>query len=150
MITAFLKRYDAIPEGDRQRLPWEAIAVAAKIDVRTLSGAILNAITVHAGNLSRLLALTGHPKLMKARIKWGQLPGGDKDRMAVDMMVGALPSPKGPTFIGKAVFGGNAKEKDDGDDAEIFDAEGDLEELFPSPTAMQEKLVPVRALRDSN
>jgi hypothetical protein len=148
VIAAFLKKYNAIPEGDRRNVPWEAVAIAAKLDVRTLSGAIMNAIALSSGNTSRLLALTAHPKMMRARILYGQLPGGDKDRTALDMMVGALPSPKGPTFIGKAVFaGGGGKTAEGTEESDTFDGEDDMDDLFPQPAAMQEKLVPIRQRR---
>lgn len=145
VIATFLKKYDSLPLGDRSHLPWEAVAVAAKLDVRTLCGAIMNAIVLSAGNTSKILALTSHPKLMEATIKYGQLPSGEKDRRALDLMVGALPSPKGPTFIGKAVFGASgSKETEKGDPADYFGEDDDLDQLFPSASAMQEKLIPIR------
>jgi len=148
VIATFLAKYDSIPVGDRPRLPWEAIALAAGLDVRTVSGAILNAIVQSCANTSKVLAFTAHPKVMRATIRYGQKPSGEKDRRALDLMVGALPSPKGPTFIGKAVFGGasgSADGQEPGSEEPIFDREGaDLDRLFPSAAAMQDKLVPIR------
>jgi hypothetical protein len=148
VIAAFLKKYDAMPETDRRCVPWEAIALSANLDGRTLCGAIMNAITLSFGNTSRILALTAHPSLMKKRIEFAKMPSGEKDRTAVDIMVGALPSPKGPTFIGKAVFGSSAeKSEESSESSEVFGSEDDLDDLFPSPSAMLEKLVPIRQKR---
>jgi hypothetical protein len=74
--------------------------------------------------------------------------------------MGFLPNPKGPTFIGKAVFGSGQSVMDqqrqrrlDGPDDEDDDdspiaADGsydyDLEKLFPPANKMQEELVLVR------
>jgi hypothetical protein len=41
MIGAFLEKYDAIPETDRERLPIEAIALAAGINPSHLLGSII-------------------------------------------------------------------------------------------------------------
>ena len=44
VITAFLRKYDSIPVGDRERLPMEAIALAAGIDIHHLMGSIMMAL----------------------------------------------------------------------------------------------------------
>lgn len=151
VIAKFLRRYDAIPEGDRKLVPWEAVALAAGLDVRTVSGAIMDSISRTTATTSKIIAVTGHPELMRARIKYGQLPSGERDRTAVDLMVGAQPSPKGPTFIGRAVFnaGGNINsslEGDDEDEKKLAAPNEDeiLDQLFPSPVKVQEKLIPIR------
>ena len=80
------------------------------------------------------------------------MAGGEKDRTALDIALGIMQSPKGPTFIGTqqvAVFrgGGQGKAKDE-DDGKTVDAEyttnNDFDDLFPSPTDIQDKLVPIR------
>jgi len=66
--------------------------------------------------------------------------------------MGFLKPEKGNTFIGKAVFGGvsGSKSSDADDDDEeagetkMFDADSDLDNLFPPSSKMQEKLVPIR------
>lgn len=145
VIAAFLKKYDSIPAGDRKNLPWEAIALAAKIDIQRLTGAILFALQAASVNIVKVIALSSHPTIMRRTVEFAQLPSGEKDRSMMHQALGFLPSPKGPTFIGKAVFGPSAgKEKDESVDAEIFDGDDDIDELFPAPSAMQEKLVPIR------
>jgi hypothetical protein len=88
---------------------------------------------------------------MDARVKYAKMAGGERDRTQLDISLGFLQSPKGPTFIGKqvAVFGGGGKEaKDDDDDGKTVEAQytvtDGFDELFPSPTEIQEKLVPIR------
>jgi len=148
-INAFLKVYDKVPIGDRERLPWEAIAIAAKVNPKHLLGAIQLAIQTHCWNRSRFIAISNHPDVTEKRVKYAKMAGGEKDRTALDIALGVLQSPKGPTFIGKqvAVFGGGgqAKEEDDGKtvDAEYTSNDG-FDDLFPSPNEVQEKLVPIR------
>lgn len=150
-VATFLNKYDSIPAGDRERLPWEAIAIAAELNVNHLLGAIHAAVHKYSVGRVKLIATLGHPLITKARIKYGQLPSGDKDRSAIDLALGFTPSPKGPTFIGKAVFGGASQtaagDKDDDDDTPaegVYVDEGDLDNLFPPSSAMQDKLIPIR------
>jgi hypothetical protein len=145
VIATFLKKYDSIPEGDRQRVPWEAVAIAARLDIRQLTGSILFAMQAASASMVKVIALSSHPLITKARITYGQLPGGDKDRNAIDTALGFLPSPKGPTFIGKAVFGSTGtKEKEESEPNAVFGEDDDLDDLFPMASSMQEKLVPIR------
>lgn len=144
-IAAFLKQYDAIPAGDRERLPWEAIAIKAGVDLRLLAGAILFAMREMSVNMVKVIAFSQHPKVMQKTIDYALMPSGDKDRMLVHRGLGFLPDPKGPTFIGKAVFGATGgREKDEPEMAATFDGDDDLDQLFPPANAMQEKLVPIR------
>lgn len=151
-IRDFLAKYDSIPSGDRERMPWEAIALSVGIDMNTFLGAVMFALQNHSVNTVKLIAVTSHPKITEARVRFAQLPSGEKDRFALDTAMGFLPSPKGPTFIGKAIFGGasqavSGSDKDDDDDTPtggIYVDDGDLDNLFPPSSAMQEKLIPIR------
>jgi hypothetical protein len=144
LIAAFLQKYDSVPVGDREHLPIEAIALAAEVNVSHLLGSIMVCLQAHAVNTVKIIAMTSHPKITEARVLYGQLPYGEKDRTALDMAMGFLPSPKGPTFIGKAVFesGKGAKTEAEGEDDDP-----DLEALFPTATVMQEKLALIRQKR---
>ena len=117
-IGAFLKAYDAVPSGDRERLPWEAIALSAGINVKHLLGAIHVAVQQHSVNRVKFITVMGHPLIAAARVRYGQLAGGEKDRHAIDLATGFLPSPKPPTFIGKAIYapGGNMQSSSDDDE----------------------------------
>lgn len=144
-IDAFLKKYDSIPIGDRPLVPWEAIALSANIDSRALTGAIVFALQAASVNMVKVLALTAHPKVMKKTIEYALMPGGYKDRNTMHQALGFLPTAKGPTFIGKAVFGaGGGSEKEEQSGNAIFDGDRDVNDLFPSAVDMQELLVPIR------
>jgi hypothetical protein len=150
VICTFLKKYDSIPVGDRRNLPFEAIALAAEIDISHLLGSIMVALERQAVNAVKIIAMTGHPKITAARVEYGQMPFGERDRTALDTAMGFLPSPKGPTFIGKAIFGSGKNAMDeqgvggDDDDTPVFVDNANLDRLFPPANAMQEKLVPIR------
>jgi hypothetical protein len=150
VVADFLKVYDKIPVGDRDRLPWEAIMIKAKVNPIYLLGAIQMAVQTYSWNKSRFLAVSSHPEITKNRIKFAKMAGGVKDREALDIVNGFLQSPKGPTFIGKqvAVFGGNGGGQNNNGGGNVVDAEVDgddgFENLFPSPNEIQDKLVPIR------
>ncbi|MGA7312644.1 MAG: hypothetical protein WBX22_01615 [Silvibacterium sp.] len=150
LIRAFFARFDSLSEHDKKHLPLEAVALAAKIDIVHLLGAILLALVAQSINIVKIIAVSHHHRITAARVRFGQLPLGEKDRTALDVAMGFLPSPKGPTFIGKAVFGSammqqREADEDEDDDARILrEDEIDLEKLFPSPRNMQERLLPIR------
>jgi len=152
-IQVFLEKYDSIPSGDREKLSWEAIAIAAGLDLRVFLGSAMLAMQSHAMNTVKIIAMTSHPKITAARVKYGLLPSGEKDRTALDMTLGVLPSPKGPTFIGKAVFGSGKQNmsaqgagQNDDDDGPVIDGDEDpdLDNLFPPANDIQQKLIPIR------
>ena len=142
VIAEFLKKYDSIPSSDRKYLSWEAIALAAKLDLHHLTGSILFAIEVASVNAVKIMALTSHPAVMQATIASAMLASGEKDRMMIHQGLRFLPTAKPPTFIGKAVFGASGDK--DADHPATFDEDDDLDDLFPPPSTMQEKLVPIR------
>lgn len=148
-IGPFLEKYDSIPAGDRERVPWEAIALAAGVNIKHLLGAIQLAAQDQSVNTVKLIAVTGHPKITKARVRFGQMPGGERDRTALDTARGFLPSAKGPTFIGRATFtsgssvGGNSS-NDDEDATSPMGQDEVIDQLFPSVVGIQEKLIPIR------
>jgi hypothetical protein len=157
VIRAFLQKYDSVPVGDRARLSWEAIALAAGVDINHLLGSIMLALQAQSVNIVKIIALTSHPKITQARVRYALMAGGDKDRTALDTAMGFLPSPKGPTFIGKAIFGSgrNAmqqqRHEDDLVDKEdevppvaAVESDPDLDRLFPPAHLMQEKLAAIR------
>ncbi len=155
-IASFLEKHDSIPVGDRERVSWEAIALAAGVDLRVFLGSAMLALQSQAVNMVKIIAMTSHPKITRARVKYGLLPSGEKDRTALDTAMGFLPSPKGPTFIGKAIFGSGKQnindqgagkgDEDDEEEGIVLDADGDpdLDFLFPPSNDMQTKLIPIR------
>jgi hypothetical protein len=163
-IRSFLDKYDSIPSGDREKLSWEAIVLAAGLDIRSFLGSAMLAVSNHAASVTKIIAVTSQPRITRARVKFGLMPSGEKDRTALELANGVLPSPKGPTFIGKAVFssalqapgakGSSGAGDDDDDDGTVIDAdEGpDLDVLFPSSKEIQHKMIPIRQrmLKDGN
>jgi len=145
IVAAFLRKYDAIPVGDREHLPMEAVALAAGVDISHLLGSIMMALQAQSVNTVKIIAVTAHPKITEARVEYGLMPLGERDRTALDTAMGFLPSPKGPTFIGKAIFGSgkNAIDQQRSDDDEDED-DPDLDKLFPPANDMQVKLTPIR------
>ena len=153
-ISSFLKVYDKIPVGARTKVPWEAIAIAAKVNPKHLLGAIQLAVQTHCWNRSRFIAISNHPDVMDKRVEYAKMAGGERDRTQLDISLGFLQSPKGPTFIGTqqvAVFGnrgGKASAKGDEDEGKTIEAQYDssdgFDNLFPSPNDIQDKLVPIR------
>jgi hypothetical protein len=149
-IKAFIKMYDKIPIGDRDCLSWEAISIAAKVNPKHLLGSIRLSIENHCMNRSRFIAVSNHPAITKARVDFGkEHAAADKDRMALDIQVGALQGPKSPTInVNQQVAsfpGRMAKGEDDGKtvDAE-YTTNNDFDDLFPPPNEIQDKLVPIR------
>jgi hypothetical protein len=146
-IGPFLEKYDSIPAGDRERLPWEAVALSADINIKHLLGAIQLAAQAHSVNTVKLIAVTSHPKITKARVRFGQLPSGERNRTALDTAMGFLPTAKGPTFIGKAVFGSSSSVGNSSSDEDSGTPMGEdeiIDQLFPSVVGIQEKLIPIR------
>ena len=140
-IVAFLKKYDEIPTGDAQRLPWEAVMVAADVDPTYLLGAVMLAVQNHSANTVKMIALSNHSRVMRKRVAFAQLPGGHRDRDALDTILGALPSPKGPTFIGSLTI----NKKPELDESE--DGDADVDHLFPSSGEVQNRLIDIRQRR---
>lgn len=150
-IAAFLNKYDSIPEGDREKLSWEAIVVAGGIDVSHLMGATLFAVQSASVNAVKFIAVSNYPSIMKKTVEYAKMASGERDRATLHQGLGFMPSPKGPTFIGKAFFGGGKSESDEepDDKPSTFAMEENINNLFPSSTAMQDKLSPIRRLLES-
>ncbi len=141
-IKQYLKRFDQIPEGDRNYIPMEAVCIAADIEPTYLLGEIMLALREHSVTKYKLRAIVGHPEIIEHRLKFAKRREGFRDRDAVDTMMGALPSrQQGTTFINK-FFAGKAEEPGDAQPPERF--EDDLDVIFPDVSVMQEKVQPMR------
>lgn len=139
-VQSFLEKYDATPKCDRGRLPWEAFLVAAEVEPTYFLGAAILAIQNHSANTVKLLALSSHPRVMQARIAGAMLPGGHRDRDAIDTGLGFLPSPKGPTFIQNLNINKPAPTLDvPGDEQET-----EIDHIFPPVGDVQTRLQPIR------
>src|SRR5882724_13776 len=70
--------------------PWEAVALAAGVELPHLLGAALLARQDDATTRANLLAICHAPDLMKKRVEYAMLPGGWRDRDALHKFVGLL------------------------------------------------------------
>jgi len=158
LIRTFLAKYDSVSVSDRARVSVEAIALAAGLDITSLLGSVMIALERQAVAVVRILTVTHHPRIVAARIKYGQLPSGDRDRTALDTAVGFLPNPKGPVFVNRIYNAGKGgmeqhrngpglpDDEDEPLDGEVPIAADnvDLDALFPNPSIIQEELIPIR------
>jgi len=144
MIETWFHRYDRLSERERQvaRII-EIVALSLGQNVTHLWGEIMLAIRERSVQMVKAIAVSNHPRMMKKRIEFAQLPGGYRDRDALDTMLGALPSNKGTTFIQRAFFTNPEGPKDEEPEPREEVAE-DLDFIFPEAQLVQEKLVPVR------
>jgi len=133
-IVAFLKEYCRAHEKDRAIVPWEAFALKAGVDIRQLLGAITLTLLEHGVNIVKVIAITHHPDVVRARIKNALKPGGVRDRNAIDKMLGLLPASTGDTIFN---FPG-AWSRDDVVEIEPNDI--DLNDLFPDLAETQKML----------
>jgi len=142
VARSFLEKYDLTPERDRECVPWEAIAMAAQVDVTRLLGSAILSLQQYSANAVKIIALSSHPQITASRVRYALEPGGDKDRTALDTALGFLPTVKGSTFIINPVH----KKEIDSPEAPaplaIEAPDSDLNHLFPSLTSTQDALVP--------
>jgi hypothetical protein len=149
-IVDFLRMYDSIPEGDRIKIPWEAIVIALKIDVKHFLGAITFALQNSSVTAVKFIALSHYPEIMKKQVQYAKDRTGERDRAAMNLAMGFTPSPKAPTFIGKAVFGGEkitSAEQEDDDPPEkptSFAVVEDINNMFPNAPDTQQKMLSIR------
>lgn len=139
LIQEFLELYDSLPVRDRESLPIEAIAIAANINPSHLLGEIMLAMRDHSVNEVKIAAIAAHPKIMRQQVKHAMTQDGYNDRRDLNMMLGALPSPKGPTFINR-YFAGNQKDESEG----IEEAVTDVDAVFTPCHLTQQKVQPLR------
>jgi hypothetical protein len=91
VVGRFLAKHDCLGVWERQNTPWEAIALAAGVDLPYLLGAALLARRDDATTRAELIAICHAPELMKKRIEYAMLPGGWRDRDALEKLVLGLP-----------------------------------------------------------
>lgn len=142
LILAFLSQYDVLSERDRQELSIEAIALAAKLNIRHLWGEMQLAIRQYSASSVLTIAANSHPEIVKRRIIYAKTPGGYRDRDKLDEMLGAIKPGQGSTFIGK-YFAATTKEMPE-DDSEPEKVVDDIEAIFPECSVMQERVQPMR------
>ena len=90
VVGRFLAKHDCLGVWERQNTPWEAVALAAGVDLPYLLGAALLARQDDATTRTKLIAICHAPDLMKKRVEYAKLPGGWRDRDAIHKMLGFL------------------------------------------------------------
>lgn len=140
IIFRFLQVYDRGSPIDQACIPWEAWAIKAQLNIQELLGSILIAMRQQSVNVIKVLAITGHPATVKARIAAAKTAKGVRDRDSLDISMGFLPSPKGPTtFIGKYFAGTQGPEPETGKEvpSPARPDEVDVDDLFPDISETQ-------------
>lgn len=144
LILQFFEIYDQISPRDKEKLSLEAIALAAKINILHLWGEIQFAMREHSVSKVKVLAVANHPEVMRRRIEYAQLPNGYRDRDALDIMLGALPTPKNTTNFINKVFTNGAKDESEEDEKPTEVIENVEDFAFPDVSVMQERAQPMR------
>ena len=90
VAQSFLAKHDSLGVWARQNTCWEAIALAAGIDLLHLLGAALVAWREHTMTAGKVIAISYYPEVVKKRIECAKLPGGWRDRDALDKLLGLL------------------------------------------------------------
>lgn len=144
LVHAFLKEYDRASEIDHRVLPWEAYAIAAKIDISPLLGAIMIAIQQWSHIQVALVLTSAHSSIASKRVKFAKERAGYKDRRDIDTALKLLPSPKGPTFIINPL-GGEVQEKPAEQNTQtigmtVSPCDINLDDLFPDLVQTQKML----------
>jgi hypothetical protein len=90
VVQRFLATYDSLGVWARENTCWEAIALAAGVDLLHLLGAAVVALQDHTMTAGKLIAMSHLPEVVKKRIEYARLPGGWRDREALHKLVGLL------------------------------------------------------------
>lgn len=135
-VVAFLKVYDDADRMEREYMPWEGWALLAGVSPGTLLGEILISLRQTSVVLAKAMLVSNHKDVLAAGIKMAKRPQGYRDRHDINVALGVLPQPKGPTIIGKYYAGGGSEQAPDGVDP----AEVDMNDLFPSLNETQRLL----------
>ena len=77
----FLAKYDCLGVWERQNTCWEAIALAAGVDLPYLLGAALLARRDDATTRAKLIAICHAPELLKKRVEYAMLPASGEIAM---------------------------------------------------------------------
>lgn len=99
VILKFLALYDSQPDKLKAIIPWEAWCIKAELSIPHILGEVILALREHSANAVRIMAITYHPNTVWTRIQQAQTPLGHRERQALDIALGMVPTPRGPTII---------------------------------------------------
>lgn len=137
-VVTFLKKYDIVPKGDRERVSVEAIAISAGVDIRMLLAEIVLSMRERSLSAVKIIGVANHPDVVKRRVKFAKMRDGYRDRDKIDEMMGIIRGPQGGVFINKFINNNS----DEGEDTPTGDVDEDY--LFPDASEIQEKIQPLR------
>lgn len=80
MIQEFLRHYDRASARDRRIVPFEAFALAAKLNLMQLLRAVMVALREESVSLVKVITLTAHPTITRATVKSALMESGVADR----------------------------------------------------------------------
>ena len=87
VVQSFLAKRNSLGVWARENVCWEAIALAAGTDLEHLLGATMLALREFEKTIAALHCLD----VLEKRIEYAKLPGGWRDRDALDKLLGLLP-----------------------------------------------------------
>jgi len=152
VIAKFLEVYYSIDPKLRPRVPWEYIALHAKLDLGAFLGHVILAMRGYNVTIVKVLLTSYHPEVVMARIRNAQRPKGKGDRDAIDTALGLLPQRKGLTIINTPAQTSGAwattepmeveasEPTKEIDDREILPGDIDVNEVFPDVVETQKML----------
>jgi len=86
VAQSFLAKHDSLGVWARENTCWEAIALAAGVDLLHLLGAALLAWREQTVTVGKLMAMFHLPEVVKKRIEYAKRLGGWRDRDALDKL----------------------------------------------------------------
>jgi hypothetical protein len=90
VVQCFLAKRASLGVWARENTSWEAIALAADIDLFHLLGAALVIWRAHTLMVGEFIALSHSREVVEQRIEYAKRPGGWRDRDALDKLLGLL------------------------------------------------------------
>ena len=133
-IEKFFEKWDSLTKQDQRLVPIEAVCLLAEVNVNEFLGAAMVSLMNRNANIVKIIAVTNHPRTMRARVKAALRPGGYKDRNAIDQALRFLPvSSKSTTFI---FPGGQVTQNESGMNPDDVDTD----DLFPDLSVTQKML----------
>jgi hypothetical protein len=112
--------------ANREKVPFEAMCLAAGVDVMTIFGALILAARDVSRAESALITMTEHPSVVQATVDFAKRSEfASKDREMVHKAVGWLPTPKGSS-VNVNVFDSSKETSEE----EHGDGAPDLDDVF--------------------
>lgn len=140
-VKAFFNAYDQTSPDVKNALPWEALCIKHSINTEQFFGAVTIALQRHSANIVKVLITSHHPETMKARIRNAKTARGVKDRDAIDIALGLLPTPKGQTIINNVSTRDGAGSSRPEPEQIIDGSEVNMDYLFPTISDTRARLI---------